>query len=415
MPPTAKEDIKNNFPIKGRDGSIYYFVDIVEQGHCLSEYRVLCRDNFNYQYSLPLHVWNSVKKGRSVPNIFFKKNPNTEHNISIWLIDNSMPFRLNSKFSNEVNSITPVEWKIIASGNIFTASWNQVNRDKDLYLNTDLDSLAEKQRYLSMTKEQVASQILSLYRELGRPLYQDDFSPKRDDCVGIRLIEKYWGSLHVMQEALGLPLTGKYSGASMTFDECVKALHKVCDSVKKKQNRRVIMYSDINDYGGRHASTFSRLLKQRGKTIRDIVEEYGYKLQRCGRGYNHIFEDGERSWSKLEYDFSSFLRGRGLRFGTDYLKDVPYGSFCLECKENITCDYVLKLNDKLIYIEIAGLLAKKSEQDAFVEDIALKSKAKEKYRQTLKRKEKLFKDNQLTYRIVFDVEKLKDDFDELFI
>ena len=77
--------------------------------------------------------------------------------------------------------------------------------------------------------------------------------------------------------------------------------------------------------------------------------------------------------------FSKFLKDYGLKYNVDYFRDVKYSTFIPEYKNNMNCDYVIHINNKTIYIEIAGIIAEY--KTWFYDDRVIgRSKSKENYR-----------------------------------
>ena len=66
----------------------------------------------------------------------------------------------------------------------------------------------------------------------------------------------------------------------------------------------------------------------------------------------------------------------------------------------MNCDYCINFNGQLVYIELAGILGNKEHQDAYRNNIPIKSKSKEEYRQKLNQKREMFERNNLEYYIL---------------
>lgn len=110
--------------------------------------------------------------------------------------------------------------------------------------------------------------------------------------------------------------------------------------------------------------------------------------------------------------FSKFLKDYGLKYNSDYFRDVKYSTFIPEYKNNMNCDYVINFNGKTIYIEIAGILAEY--KNWFYDDrIISRSKSKEKYRTKLKKKEDMLKSHNLLYFILFPCDLTKENFENI--
>ena len=66
------------------------------------------------------------------------------------------------------------------------------------------------------------------------------------------------------------------------------------------------MISNLEKYTGICINRLRNHCKLENTTLNKMIESYGCKLQKCGNGLNHIFDDGEKIVSKYEYDFSIF-------------------------------------------------------------------------------------------------------------
>ena len=107
--------------------------------------------------------------------------------------------------------------------------------------------------------------------------------------------------------------------------------------------------------------------------------------------------------------FSKYLKDYGLKYNVDYFRDVRYSTFIPEYKNNMNCDYVIHINGKIIYIEIAGIIAEY--KTWFYDDRVIgRSKSKENYRLKLKKKEEMLKSHNLIYFILFPCDLTKDNF-----
>jgi hypothetical protein len=110
-------------------------------------------------------------------------------------------------------------------------------------------------------------------------------------------------------------------------------------------------------------------------TFREYIVSLGYELQKAGNGMNYKFDDGEVTTSLYEYEFSNFLRRNGFKYGMSYFRNI-------------------------YYIELAGILGNKEYQETYKNNIPLKSKSKEEYRQKLNQKREIFERNNLEYYIL---------------
>ena len=80
---------------------------------------------------------------------------------------------------------------------------------------------------------------------------------------------------------------------------------------------------------------------------------------------NYTYEDGEKIESTYEYMFTNFLRSHGLTYNKDYFRFVKYDSLDDNYNGNMNCDYEIRLNNTVLYIEIAGILAKEKHIECY--------------------------------------------------
>ena len=88
---------------------------------------------------------------------------------------------------------------------------------------------------------------------------------------------------------------------------------------------------------------------------------------------------------------------------------MDYSQFIDDYTDKMNCDYVIHINDKVIYVEIAGII--ESYKEWFYNDRPIsRSKSKERYRLKLKHKEQMLKDNGLSYFILFPCDLTQENF-----
>lgn len=202
-----------------------------------------------------------------------------------------------------------------------------------------------------------------------------------------------------MQKELGLKITGKHA-PKKTIEECKTDISNICNIVLNKYGRKTITYKDFNLIENNlYSSTYCNIFKENNTTIREYMASIGFELQKEGCGLNYRYDDGELIKSQYELKFSDYLRNDlKLNFGKDYLRDVKYSTFC-NCSRGIDCDYLIYKNNKIIYVEVAGMLngnVKNSWQS-----YKYKSNRKIMYVKHLEEKIKLLKSSCLNYIILF--------------
>lgn len=122
------------------------------------------------------------------------------------------------------------------------------------------------------------------------------------------------------------------------------------------------------------------------------------------------FDDGEKTDSYYEYKLSTYLRSLGLKYKKDYFRSIKYNDF-YDKKSKMTCDYLIKFNDKQIYIEVAGLITNLNNEDWRVHNYT--NKVNNEYRDKMILKEQIFKKNGLDYLFLFANEMNDDSFKDI--
>lgn len=198
------------------------------------------------------------------------------------------------------------------------------------------------------------------------------------------------------------------------FEVMKEQLLKFCHKIKKNENRTIITISDIEKCDELPSySCFRKHFKNNGYTIKSFLNEYGYDIPNEGSGMNYTFEDGEKVGSQYEFIFSNYLRKNlNLQYNVDYFRDVKYKTFIKEYNKNSNCDYVININNKILYIEIAGIL--RDYKNFYLQDKPIIYKTRENYRINLHNKEKALIINHLDYYILFPSDLTNEYLDSIF-
>lgn len=252
------------------------------------------------------------------------------------------------------------------------------------------------------TKEEVIEIIVNMQSKLSRPLMYDDFRNPNKNEVGITSIKKFWGSMNKMKKELGLKVIQESMIDKIrTFNELKEDITRLCNKIYTEENRKIITYKDIdNDKSLLSSHTYYGVFKINNNTIRDFIKSLGFELLEGGRGLIHIFEDGEKTKSSYEYEFSKYLKEKiNLEYNIDYIRDIRYREFISDYNGLLDCDYIINYQGRKIYIEVTGLL--RDYEEYYYENKVINSNSKEKYRHHLMDKEKMFKDSGLEYYLLF--------------
>lgn len=399
------EEILNLFPIK-LDDVVYNLysnnVDVVyDENKKIYNYYIKVIDNLGYKHYVNYKILkNSIEKNKYLTR-FFYGNPYTYDNINLFCKLNNIDLKING-INLPISGASRNKFDFYNSqGELKRVSWNQIQHYTETYKNNWNDVKLKRKKERELSKQDVIDIVKKMEICKGAPLDIYDFYPKQKDGIGIRTIRKFWSELWIMQKELGMKITGKH-GSILSDEEVVKEIQTVCNAVKDIENRTVIMHNDFKVYGtyldNRRYSDVCKKLKN--CSLREYVESLGFELQSTGNGMNHTFDDGENTVSKYEYDFSIFLREHGFEYNKTYYRNIYYKNIDSEYTGNMNCDYCIDFNGNLVYIELAGILGNKGHQNAYRNNLEIKSKSKELYRQSLNKKREILERNNLNYYIL---------------
>lgn len=262
--------------------------------------------------------------------------------------------------------------------------------------------ILSKTEQIDYSKNEVIEIILKMQSKLNRPLIGSDFKNPTCDTVGFNYVKKYFGTLNNMKKELGLEIVQESMYAkSPSKQDFIEECNKIKNLITS-QGRTFTTTREIDD--SKQCLSYACLDKTSKKYFNisfvEYMENIGVHFSSSGSGIVNIFDDGEKTLSRFEYMFSSFLKNSGLKYNEDYFRDVKYSDF-IDCYDGLmNCDYVINHLGKTIYIEIAGIIEEYKTWYYSNKPIT-HSKSKEKYRQKLMEKERLLKDNNLCYFILF--------------
>lgn len=330
-------------------------------------------DKEKYDYYVKEYIRKSEELGKPISHANLRKDP---YNLpdARWYIDNCP--------DNNVNS-----WSDFVDWCGFVAPYKHPSKEKMIKL------------------------IYKLQDEIGRPLMYDDFRGRGCYHPPIQIIREYWGTINNMKNELGLEIVQESMMdkhlSKEDFDTMLLDIRKYVED----DNRDFITTEeiDLNNQWNNSQSLRRYAKDYYNMSLTDILLKNKVRLGKQGNGINFDFSDSEHVTSQFEYMFSKYLRDYGLKYNVDYFRDVKYSTFIPEYKNNMNCDYVIHINGKTIYIEIAGIIAEY--KTWFYDDrVIYRSKSKENYRLKLKKKEEMLKSHNLIYFILFPCDLTKDNF-----
>lgn len=257
-------------------------------------------------------------------------------------------------------------------------------------------------RQSNLSKEDCVEMIYSMQNSLDRPLEYDDFRNPNQNSVGITEIRRYWNTMNNMKKELELTVNQEsMTDKQITKDVLDNDVNNILDYLQS-ENRAFITTREINNLGccSRYLSLDRACRKYYNEKLIDRLNDFGICLGKQGRGFNYDFDDGEHTTSQYEYIFSKYLREYGFVYNKDYFRDVKYSEFISIYQGNMNCDYVIHYNERVIYIEIAGIIAD-YKQWYYQNRQITQSKSKDEYRVKLMQKEDLLKSKHLEYYLLF--------------
>lgn len=245
-----------------------------------------------------------------------------------------------------------------------------------------------------VTKEIAIKLIVDKSKELGRPLTYDDFRNPKFNEIGISTINKFWGNLNSMLKELGFPINRESMIAKQkTLTELEHNIKELCAHIYKTEDRRNISLEDVeNCEWCLHPQTYNKFFKEEyDMTIGEYIKSIGFIPNGSGMGMHFIFDDGEITTSQYEFYTSKYFKDNDIM----YNRNIKYKDFIDTYIGNKDCDYALTINNKIWYIEIAGML-----DYSKVNINNLKGYHRE-YKIHIDEKEEMLKSKNLNYKILY--------------
>ena len=402
MTAIKKQCIEELFPCVLKDGTILLF-DYMEY-EADKQLCIYCHDDDGYKYHLRYDSLKAVIRRGTRPCRFFYGNIHTEYNINLYLEQHNVDWVLDDNI--ELSGAARILYKFIdSSGNRHTYSWNNLQKLVADNERPPENSLRAKNALL--TKDYVTQYIRNLSIELGRPPKQKDFVIHEGADVGIRYIERYWGTFNNMLKDLDFPSSVERRTLFHCADEYIPAIHQLCDAVYKAEGRKLITKKDFKKHQNVASySAYQNACKKDNTSVAEIVTAYGYEFQKPGCGMYYVFNDGEKVYSSFEYAFSNFLRQNHIF----YERDIPYSQIAPWYDGNMNCDYKLNINNYDVYVELAGILCKSAFEKAYLNHTEIGSCSKDEYREKLYLKEQLLEKTGYKYYILLPSQMVDEEF-----
>jgi hypothetical protein len=255
--------------------------------------------------------------------------------------------------------------------------------DDDVKTFTDFVKWCGYDPHYALDKEYVSNKLIELEQKLNRPITKQDITL---DSVGFSeiVVVRIWGSINKMKKDLGLMKS--ISTKPISIEECKVRLQTRLENIYKKTGRKFVSWGDIesDEYPDKplNHKTYHYAFRRNNENLNAYMKSLGFTMCQNNIGNTHTFDDGEIVKSTFEFDFSTYLRKHNI----EYKRNVKYKIFTDE-QSKIDCDYVIQVNGKPLYIEIAGIIYNTLEDDWRNRKYA--SKRENSYRDKMILKEKL--------------------------
>lgn len=256
-----------------------------------------------------------------------------------------------------------------------------------------------KSNKLKRNKDDIISSLIKYENQLGRPITKDDISV---DKIGFSMIviNRIFGGLNNAKKEIGLLKTE--SNKPLPFEYYKEQLDDILDNIKKNTNKTYVSWKDIEnkEYNKNHIDhkTFLKSFKNEGVDLNLYIKEKGFLYKINDFSFHYLFDDGERVLSNMEFDFSTYLRELGFVYNKDYFRDIPYNTFS-NVNSKINCDYKIIINNKVLYVEIAGIIY--NIKDSQWKNHKFSYKIAQDYQNKMIKKEKILIDNGKNFLFLF--------------
>lgn len=254
-------------------------------------------------------------------------------------------------------------------------------------------------------KDFVIKTLIRLEKELGRPVTRYDISYEKTGFSMI-VLRRLFGGLKKAKEEIGLMPT-QTSKPLYSFEYYKNTLTEALNSLYLQTGRKFATWHDLES-GLYHKNniehkSMTKAFKREGLDIFAYIKSLGFEMNPNNFSFKYTFDDGERTASTMEFDFSTYIRSIGYEYNKTYFRDVMYKTFTNSDKKRKTnCDYCLLLpNNEKLYIEIAGVIPSNITD---WRSHKYKYKCHSEYQQKMLYKEKILVENNCNYLFLFSSE-----------
>lgn len=284
--------------------------------------------------------------------------------------------------------------------------------DKNVKSFTDFVKWCGLDIHYALSKEYVSEKLIELEKQLGRPIIKDDI---KYDKVGFSeiVVNRLFGCISKAKEEIGLMPTPT-DKPLYPFEYYKNTLTEALDNLYHETGRKFLTWNDLesNKYHKNNIEhkSMTKAFKREGLDVFAYVKNLGFEMNPNNFSFKYTFDDGERTVSTMEFDFSTYIRSIGYEYNKSYFRDVMYKTFTNSDKKRKTnCDYCILLsNGEKLYIEIAGIIYNDKNDSWRTKDYKYKKHVS--YQQKMLYKENILIENKCNYLFLFPYEMKNGDY-----
>lgn len=194
------------------------------------------------------------------------------------------------------------------------------------------------------TKNHIFNQYLKLSKKLKRTPKANDLKKysKKGEIATYNTFIRFFGSLYTLQSEANLK-HNKNNCPPKSVEILLKELETLC-----KKIGRVPMVQDIDN--DEQTSSYGAYLYNLGGLTNALLK-IGYTRTQLKNKNIHITPNGTVCYSRLEYLFSRVLENYNVYFK----KEIKYRDHIKDLKKSYRFDFMINLNNKIIFVEIFGI------------------------------------------------------------
>ena len=266
--------------------------------------------------------------------------------------------------------------------------------DKNVKNYNDFINWCNLQPYQNKSKEYIAKELFKLQEYLNRPLTTKDIN-KKNIGFSMIVIKRIWGSFQNCKTDIGL--LDHSNSHPKPFLEYKEKIDKVLKEYVDTHKSPYITWKEIEsnkEIKIEHKSMVNAFYRE-GVDFYTYVQSFGLLMNPSLFSFHHMFDDGERVVSSMEYKVSLFLKELNLKYNIDYKRDVMYKNIIHNLKAKINFDY--HIYNKYV-IEVAGIIHNPNED---WENIVYSTRQEIDYKNNLMHKKTLLSSNNIPFLFLF--------------